>query len=181
CKLRDPRAASINDQAMKLWDQSGSFMTVWGVYTYWPSYDFAGATNYPIMRSYRGASQRLRDEASFGRVLPATLRIDDTDWSHRAETSGWRRYVPCLNELGEQWHSWMLTAPKTGTYSIRVKGSGTGRLLVEVDGEPVIELGSLEEGTVPPASVKLSKGAHALRVILVGDELGLDEIQVSAE
>ena len=181
CKLRDPRAASLNDQAMKLWDQSGSFMTVWGVYTYWPSYDFAGAANYPIMRSYRGASQRLRDEASFGRALPATLRIDDTDWSHRAEASGWRRYVPCLNELGEEWHSWMLTAPKTGTYSIRVKGSGTGRLLVEVDGEPVIELGSLEEGTAPPASVKLSKGAHALRVILVGDELGLDEIQVSAE
>lgn len=181
CKLQDQRAAGINDRAMKLWDQSGSFLTVWGVYTYWPSYDFERAATYPIMKSYRGASERLRDEPSFGRALPATLRIDDTDWSHRSEAGGWRRYVPCLNDLGEEWHSWMLIAPQTGTFSIRVEGSGRGRVLVEVDGEPVVELASLEAGTAAPVSVKLAKGAHALRVILVGDELELGAIEVGAD
>jgi len=76
-------------------------------------------------------------------------------------------------------NTWMLTAPKTGAFSIRIEGSGTGRLVVEVDGEPVAELVSLEESRGAPVSVKLTKGAHALRVILVGNELELDEIQVS--
>ena len=180
-KLRDPRATEINDQAIMLWDQSGSFLPVWGVYTYWPSYDFAGASSYPIMRSFRAASERLRAEPTYGRALPATLRIDDTDWSHRAEESGWRQYVPCLNKAGQEWHAWMLLAPKTGTFGIRIKGSGSGRLILEVDGEPVIELGSMEDGVAAPLRVKLTKGAHALRVVLVGEKIGLDEVQVTSE
>jgi hypothetical protein len=180
-KLRDPRATAINDEAMKLWDESGSFLTVWGVYTYWPSYDFVGAAGYPIMKSYRAASQRLRREPTFGRPLPTTLLVQDTDWSHRAEVGGWRRYIPCLNDPGEEWHSWMLTAPATGKYSIQVKGRGEGRLVIEVDGEPIMEHSSFDQGPAAPRTVQLTQGSHALRVILVGDSLDFDQIEVRAE
>ena len=87
CKLEDPRATGINDSAIQFWDQSGSFLPVWGVYKYWPSHDFAGAANYPIMRSFRGAAQRLPAEPTYGRPIPTTLQLDDTDWSHRSEGS----------------------------------------------------------------------------------------------
>ncbi len=181
CKLSDPRAMVVNDQAIKLWDRSGSFMTVWGVYQYWPTYDFRSAENYPIMRSFRLATQRLRDEPTYGRPLPAILRLEDTDWSHRGKSSEswWRRHIPWVNKPGKQWHAWMLIAPKTATYTFRVEGRGDGRLVVEVDGEPIGELSSLDQAVGVPLNVQLTKGAHAVRVIMVGDELDLDRIEVS--
>ena len=180
CKLEDPRATGVNDRAIALWDQSGSFLTIWGVYTYWPAYDFAGAESYPIMQSFRGAARRLRTEATYGRPLPTTLRIDDTDWSHRNEANGWRSYVPCFDGLIDQWNAWMLTAPATGIYTFRVQGRGSGRVVVEVDGEPIAELSALEESGGTPVSMQLTKGPHALRVVMVGGDLELDRVDVSA-
>jgi hypothetical protein len=180
CKLEDPRATGINDLAIRLWDQSGSFLTVWGVYQYWPTHDFAGAADYSIMQSFRKAAQRLRAEPTYGRPIPTTLRLSDTDWSHRPEESQpwWRRFVPWLNEPNDQWHTWMLIAPTTGTYQFRVHGRGTGRLVVEVDGEPIGMLSSLVNA---PLTAKLTKGAHAIRVVMVGSELKLDQIEVGAD
>lgn len=178
CKLHDRRATGINDEAIMHWDQSGSFLTVWGVYRYWPSHDIAGAGSYPIMRSFRSATQRLRYESTYGRALPATLRVDDTDWSRvNRGPGGWRRYLPGTDEIIDQWHAWMLTAPTTGTYTFRVQGRGDGRLVMEIDGEPVAELSSLE--TSAPLNAKLTKGPHAVRVVIVGGEPELDRIEVS--
>ena len=67
---------------------------------------------------------------------------------------------------------------RTGTYSFRVHGRGTGRLIVEVDGEPVGELSSLKEAGGAPLTARLAKGAHAVRVLMVGGELELDQISV---
>ena len=183
CKLEDPRATDINDLAIRLWDQSGSFLTVWGVYKYWPTYDFSGAEGYAIMQSLHGATQRLRTEPTYGRSLPTTLRPDDSDWSHGKKTSEswWRRYIPWLDEPTEQWHAWMLTAPRTGTYTVHAYGGGTGRTTVEVDGEPIGEISTLERTVSAPLSVKLTKGAHALRVVMVGSRLELDRIEVSTD
>jgi hypothetical protein len=180
CKFEDPRATGVNDRAIDLWDRSGSFLPVWGVYKYWPAYDYAGANDYSIMRSFRAATQRPRTEPTSGRRLPATLRLDDTDWSHTSEGTGWRRHVPFLNEPKDQWHAWMLIAPATGTYTLRVEGRGGGRLIVEVDGEAIAELSSLEASGRAPLSTKLTKGAHAIRVVMVGSDLELDRIVVSA-
>ena len=74
----------------------------------------------------------------------------------------------------------MLIAPTTGTYSFRMQGGGSGRLVVEVDGEPIGELSSLEQAGRAMLSAKLTKGAHAVRAIMVGSELELDHIEVSA-
>jgi len=74
----------------------------------------------------------------------------------------------------------MLIAPTTGTYSFRMQGRGSGRLLVEVDGETIGELSSLEQSGGAPLTAKLTKGAHAARVIMVGSALQLDHIEVSA-
>jgi len=179
-KLHDPRATAINDRAIAFWDQSGSALVVWGVHEFWPTHDLVGAGNYPIMRSLRGASERLRTEPTYGRPLPTTMRLDDTDWSHTSKATGWRRYVPCAGESEDQWHAWMLIAPTTGAYTFRIEGRGSGRLVVEVDGEPIIELSSLDQPPTTPLSAQLTKGAHAVRVVMIGDELELDGIEVSA-
>ncbi len=183
CKLRDPRATAINDQAINWWDQSGSSLTVWGVYEYWPTHDFAGAGSYAIMRSIHGAGQRLRAEPTYGRSLPTTLRLDEADWSHRHETNGpwWRQYIPWLNDPADQWHAWMLIAPTTRSYSFGLQGRGSGRVVVEVDGEPIGELSSLEQTANAPLTVKLTQGAHALRIVMVGTRLELDRIEVRAD
>lgn len=157
-------------------------MTVWGVYQYWPTYDFADADDYPIMRSFGAATQRLRDEPSYGRRLPTTLQVDDADWSHRsnANASWCQRHIPWLANPVSRWHAWMLLAPETGSVALRVTGRGTGRVRVEVDGESIGELSSLDPGGTP-LRAELSKGAHALRVVLVDSELELDRIEVGPE
>ena len=63
---------------------------------------------------------------------------------------------------------------------MRVEGRGGGRLVVEVDGEAIAELSSLEVSAGPPLTAKLTEGAHAVRVVMVGCELELDRIVVSA-
>jgi len=179
-KLHDPRATALNDQAIAYWDQSGSALIVWGVHEFWPIHDLVGAESYPIMRSIHGASERLRTEPTYGRSLPTTLRLDDTDWSHTGQAAGWRRYVPCVGGSEDQWHAWMLIAPVTGIYALRIEGSGTGRVVVEVDGEPIVELSSLDEPRSKLLNAKFTKGAHAIRVVMVGDDLDFDHIEVSA-
>jgi hypothetical protein len=75
----------------------------------------------------------------------------------------------------------MLIAPATGTYAFRIEGRGGGRLVVEVDGEPIVDLSSLDQATSTPISALLTKGAHAIRVVMVGDEVELARIEISAE
>jgi hypothetical protein len=181
CKLADSRAGTVNDRAIAYWDQSGSFLTVWGVYRYWPTYDFEGAGEYPIMQSFRRASERLRTEPNYGQSIPATLRPSDADWSHQydSDESWWRRFIPWLDEPSRGWHSWMLVAPKTGTYGLRVYGQGTGRLVVEVDGDPVAELVSLSSSGSQPVHVTLTQGAHAVRVVTLDSAIELDRVQLS--
>ena len=187
CKLADSRAAEVNDRAIGYWDQSGGFLPVWGVYLYWPSYDLEGAAEYPIMQSFRRASQRLRSEPTYGRSIPATLRPSETDWSHQDDSNesswrrfipSWRRFIPWLDDPVDGWHSWMLIAPKTGTYTLRVYGRGTGRLVVEVDGDPVAELKSLSSAGDQPVQVMLTQGAHAVRVVTVGSKLEFNRVEV---
>jgi hypothetical protein len=178
-KLSDPRAQVINDDAIELWDRSGSFLPVWGVYEYWPTYDFADAERYPIMQSFREAGQGLRHEATHGRPLPATLRVDDSDWSYRSgeNESCWRKYVPWMRPDTAEWHAWMLIAPKGGARELLIKGRGKGRVAIEVDGELVGEFDGLEG---PPQTVRatLTQGPHSLRVVLLGGDIELGEVQI---
>jgi hypothetical protein len=178
-KLHDPRVKAINDEAIELWDRSGSFLAVWGVYEYWPTYDFAHADSYPIMESFREAGQRLRYEATHGRSIPTILRPGDADWSYQAEAAApwWQRFVPWMRPDIAEWHAWMLIAPKTGSSELVITGSGTGLLQVEVDGQTLgrlKQLGSSEE----VFSLHLTRGAHAVRVVVVGGDLEIQEIEI---
>jgi len=83
--------------------------------------------------------------------------------------SSWRRYLPWRDKQGERaWFSWMLVAPAAGDYSVHVKARGDGSLLVEFDGETVLRVTEFEAPVVTTA-VRLTKGAHAVRVVTVGD------------
>jgi hypothetical protein len=54
-------------------------------------------------------------------------------------------------------------------------------LIIEVDGEPLATLNSLDETSSVPLRAKLTKGAHAVRVVVVGDELELERVEVGVE
>jgi hypothetical protein len=170
-KLKDDRAKEVNDRMVQLWDESGSFMNIWGVFEFWPRYDLVNSVTYPLMRSLKFSSERLRAEATFGKVLPALLRPKDADWTHvsEGEASWLCRYLPWRDKRGDRaWFSWMLIAPATGDYSIRVRAKGEGSLSVEVDGEAAIGFAEVKAPVVTPA-VRLTKGAHAVRVVTTGD------------
>lgn len=162
-KLRDPRAEKVNDQVIELWDRSGSFMQVWGVYTYFPPRDAARADRYPLMKSLRKASASLRSEPTFGKELPASLELEQADWSRVASSgqSFLRRSWKWLTEGSAKkpdWYSWMLVAPESGHYVVSVRG---GRVrAVEIDGRPL----ELADGHSAPVFV--TRGAHALRAVL---------------
>jgi len=181
-KLYDPRAQAINDRAAQLWAESGSFMNVWGVFTYWPSWDFEGAANYPIMRSFRDSARSLPREAIYGVPLPAVLRLDGADLSRanrveKSDTSWWRRALSCGEGARDDWYSWMVIAPTTDTFSLQVEGRGTGSVVIELDGRPVGRFDSLQ-GSSPTLPLSMTKGAHALRAVLVGD-VELSQLRVT--
>ena len=177
-KLKDDRTRVINDRMIELWDESGSFMNVWGVYAFWPRFDLVNARSYPLMRSLETSATQLRAEATFGRTLPATLSPKEPDWDRQPTgTIGWRRYLPWRDkdeDLG--WYSWMVVAPETAEYSVQVKASGDGSLFVELDGETVMRSVDVELG-VRTTSVRLTKGAHAVRAVFNGD-VEIERIQV---
>ncbi len=168
-KFRDPRVAEFNDRAIRAWDQSGSFMNVWGVYEYWPSYDFANARTYPIMRSIGRAATRLRTEPSFGRRLPATLSTEDADWKRveHPNPSWWERHLPWCNKADDQWYSWMLIAPDSASYRIELRGEGQGSVTLELDGEPLTRFRTFDEGS-RVVHARMTSGAHAIRVVTTG-------------
>ena len=169
-KFKDDRTQTINDRMIELWDESGSFMNIWGVYAFWPRFDLVNATNYPLMRSLEASSRRLRAEATHGKVLPASLYTRDADWVHvPSVASGWRHYLPWRDSKGDRaWFGWMLVAPATDDYSVLVKARGDGAVLVEFDGETAIAVTELES-TVLTTVVRLAKGAHAVRAVTIGD------------
>ncbi|MGB5808889.1 MAG: PA14 domain-containing protein [Polyangiales bacterium] len=172
-KYKDARARAVNDRVIELWDQSGSFMNIWGVYQYWPDYAMEQAALFPLMQSLRGASERLRAEPTYGAVLPASLRVEDADWSSASSAvdgrSWWRKYIPWLGGRSDrEWYSWMLISPTSQSYSVRVRAQGEGTVRVEIDGDVV----STTSKIVPPLDavvVPLTKGAHAVRVVATGD------------
>jgi len=170
-KLKDDRAKEVNDRMVQLWDESGSFMNIWGVFGFWPRYDLVNAVTYPLMRSLKFSAERLRAEATSGKVLPALLRPKEADWTHvsKGDASWLCRYLPwCDKREDRAWFSWMLVAPAAGDYSVHVKARGDGSLLVEFDGETVLRVTEFEAPVVTTA-VRLTKGAHAVRVVTVGD------------
>ncbi|MEM7137611.1 MAG: hypothetical protein AAF500_13575 [Myxococcota bacterium] len=171
-KLRDPRAKAVNDRVIELWDESGSFMSVWGVYLYFPLYDLDNATTYPIMRSFRAAAERLRAEPTYGAELPATLTTKAADWSHgysvEADEPWWVQYLPWLDSASDaEWFSWMLIAPSTRTYQVHLRASGEGSIEVDVDGDPVLASTKVD-GAIAPIPINLTKGAHAIRITTTG-------------
>jgi hypothetical protein len=170
-KLKDERATQLNDRVIEIWDQADGFMMVWGVFEFWPVYDFAGATGYPLMKSLISSSNRLRTEATAGTSLPASLRPENADWKHKAKSSSsWYRYLPWCDESEHRnWASWMLIAPETGDYWIRVQATGEGYLSVEVDGDTIISDPDPSASAPDPVSFRFTKGAHAIRAVTIGD------------
>ncbi|MBD3242273.1 MAG: hypothetical protein GF331_16895 [Chitinivibrionales bacterium] len=176
CKLVDDRAMRINDTAQAIWDRSGSAMQVWGVYTYHPSYDFDSASTYPIMRSIRAISNKLRDEPTNGKAVPGVLRAihetDDVSWSYGGDRNQ-------LRGRGH-WASWLFTTAERAEYEFTVYARGSGAFKVDVDSDPIGALSSTSGSAHTAFTVDLTRGAHAVRVECTRDSVTVDSIVVTS-
>lgn len=185
-KLYDPRARTVNDLAVRLFEESGSFMNVWGVFSYWPSWDFENAADYSIMESLLGSSRSLPSEATYGVMLPGSLRPEQADLSvadgaRGGDVSWWERIqsvLSCSSDTEQAWHAWMVIAPETSAYSLEVEARGSGTVIVELDGQPLGRFDPAQDGPASTVRVAMTKGAHALRAVLLG-EAELSELRVT--
>ncbi|MBD3244106.1 MAG: hypothetical protein GF331_26175, partial [Chitinivibrionales bacterium] len=156
-KLMDPRCTQTNNRAQAIWDESGSFMNVWGVYTYWPSYDFTNSADYPHMQSFTDIANTLREEPTHGKLMPGTLYPGERAWRDGgvSETE--------LANPGD-WVSWMFTIGDIAQYDIEVAATAGGALKVCVDGTELGTLANSGDGLGNPMSMVLTRGAHAVRI-----------------
>ncbi len=155
CKFCDPRAEKISDQATDIIMKAGMHLPVYGVYTYWPEDDFAHGENYPFVRSFIQASERLPADSDDGVAIPAKLIGDNAvNWA-------WDYKKTVLATPGA-WSSWTIICPKTGVYQIAVQTTPGGKFELEADG---ISLGPLAvAGTPTQYQVKMTKGIHGIRL-----------------
>ncbi len=184
CKLVHPLAERINDTAQGYWDRSGSFMNVWGVYTYWKDFDFAGAGTCPIMQSFAGISGRLRDEVTNGIPVPGKLLPHSLPCALRGDAGqvhldSARTVNTRLDEVGA-WVSWLFTTPERALYAFRVYARGTGSLTLDVNGDTVGSVADAAGGGATPLSVELTRGGHAVRVLNTSGDFTIDSIVVSS-
>ena len=180
-KLHDPRVKAINDEAIELWDRSGSFLAVWGRLRI-----LAHLRTLPMrtaIPSWRASGRQGSACATKPRTAdpsPTILRPGDADWSYQAEAAApwWQRFVPWMRPDIAEWHAWMLIAPKTGSSELVITGSGDwpsasrGR---RADAWPLEAAWELRRGVFPS---HLTRGAHAVRVVIVGGDLEIQEIEI---
>ena len=108
---------------------SGATLPFWGVYNYFPFDDASRATEYPIMRGIVGCGRRLPAEADNGILLPATL--DKTNMALQWDR-GFKNSMG-LDASGK-WQAWVVIAPATALYRLRLQTTAGGTQEIEVDG-----------------------------------------------
>lgn len=150
-----PEVGKLHQRVDDIWHQTGGFMSIWGVYEFFPWREPLGARDRPLMKALRQTSRRLPPEQKIGSPLPAELTPKEADWNFRRSGSGslWDR----LFGDSRQWWSWIVNVPKTGVYAVTVEGSG--QLRVELDGEVILT------GEQRSKERRLTRGAHAIRLV----------------
>lgn len=166
CKLCDPRAQKINDQAMQLFTKAGGFMPVFGVYTYWPVDDFAKGQDYPIMKSFIEASRKLPPMPDNGAAIPALLTAKDcVPWNGQK----------AMPKPGD-WMSFAVVCPDTAVYTVTADTSAGGKIEMEADG---VTLGAaVDSGQPATYRVRMTRGMHGIRIRNRGGSVELKTIAV---
>ena len=175
-KFKEDRVRDINNVAEDLFQRSGSFMNVWGVYGYCPPYDLEHAAGYPLLQSVADLSARLPVEVDNGNLLPTTLAGNNlitkwgfwwTKWDQNAAKG--------LYDTRGQWSTWLILAPHSGDYTFNVDTQGEGTWELEVDGIPVAHGAS----AAAPFTVRLVKGQYGVRLRNRGGSFTLKGIKVA--
>ena len=171
CKFFDARGEAIQREAEGIFMASGAFLPFWGVYNYFPYDDPVHATAYPIMRGIVDCSRQLPAECDNGISIPGTL-----DTSNMALQ--WNGAKPQLDGLGK-WDAWVVIAPATAAYRLRVQTTAGGSFETEADGHPLaLPAQSGEEVTL---TTRLTKGPHGLRIRNRGGSFQVVKITVEKE
>ena len=111
CCFDDPRVRDMNNDAMDMFTRAGGSLNIWGVYSYWPNYDFVGADARPLVRSIVDMANRLPVEASNGLPIPATLTTNTLIKFYY--TGADSKLI--LTNRGD-WAGWLVVCPKTRRY-----------------------------------------------------------------
>ena len=166
CKLIDPRAGKLNDQAINIWKKTGGYMPVWGVYTYFIEEDVEHGEDYPIMKSFIQSSRQLPPDPDNGVTLPAELTDKNcVEWGGKD-----------LKEAG-RFLSWTIICPETAVYKVTIETAVGGKYNVDFDGQ---SLGPVEEGGTPVSYlVKTTKGIHGVLIRSKEGTVMLQKITVS--
>jgi hypothetical protein len=168
CKLRDPRAGKINDQAIDIFSRAGGRMQVFGVYTYWPFEDFGHGAGYPIMNSIIRANGQLPADPTNGTAIPATLTTQNAvSWG-----------IPADLSAPGKWLSWTMICPSMAVYRFNAETSEGGRIELEADG---VSLGTPQVSGKPlEYAVRMTKGMHGVRLRNLSGNVTLKQISVTA-
>jgi hypothetical protein len=164
-KFKEDKATSINDTAEDIFQRSGSFMNVWGVYIYWPEHDVINAAAYPLMRSIAGIAARPRAEADNGIALPCKLTSTNSILGKSI-----------FSKRGE-WQSWLGLVPATGTWNFTVQARGDSPWELEIDGIRVAGGPEASSASGVPCAIRMVKGQHGIR-LRAGGPLTLESISV---
>lgn len=174
CKFHEPRATRINDTAESIWEKSGSFMNVWGVYQYWPEYGLGNVDTFPLMKSLENIASRVPADCQNGKVVPCVLRgiykTDDVSWAYRGDRNRLRGRG-C-------WASWLFVTPERATYGVSVFATGRGGYRVFVDDGLIGAADPLPAGGPVAFSVGLVKGGHAIRIESTRDTATIDSVSI---
>lgn len=166
CKLVDPRAEKINDQAIDIWKKTGGYLPVWGVYTYWPDEDAAHGQDYPIMKSFVKASQQLPPLPDNGATIPAVLTPNTCmEWGGKV-----------LKDPG-QFMGWTFISHETAVYKIKIETGVSGKFSIDVDGQ---SLGGIETCGAPVEYlIKVTKGIHGILIRSKEGAVDLQQITIT--
>jgi len=151
-KFKDPRVREINNEAENIFARSGGYLNTWGVYAYWPADDLAHPEHFPLMQSLDDLNNRLPAEQTNGTPLPTTLAPSGSmNWG-----MGGNNWKGDFAKRGD-WATWLVVAPKRGTYTLQLSATGDARYDLEADGRALVPTNGVYR-------VELGQGTHGIRV-----------------
>jgi len=174
CKFCDPRGVAIQRDANNIFMASGASLPFWGVYNYFPVDDPVHATTYPIMRGIVDSGRQLPAEADNGVPIPGMLNKSNLalQWDYSFKTK-------IVLDHPNRWEAWVVIAPATTTYQLRVQTTAGGSFEIEVDGHPLAA--PTPSGNEVTLSVRLTKGPHGIRIRNRGGNFQLEQITVERQ
>jgi hypothetical protein len=155
-----------------------------GGYTYayfYPVVPKVSVTNAPLLQCVKELNDRLRVEPVNGTPVPAVLTSAQPHYQNNVDDDyyGFNALKPKAGPLMKAgyWKSWGVIAEATDNFEILVETTPGGTFDLEVDGVRIAS-GRGGDASQKPAVLRLTKGAHSVRVRCTGGLCLLQQVAV---